>query len=306
MNKIVVLSGGDSPEREISLISARNIASRLTKDGYDVESIDTSEYQHIEDFIAILKDLNPDIIFNGLHGGVGENGKIQAILEMTGFKFTGSPSNACMITMDKHLTKLIAKDCGLPIAKDILLQKGDTIEDVEIEEIGCPLIVKPNSAGSSVGISLVNSKNDISQAITEAFKYDDNVLIEQFIPGRELTVTIIGGEAKPVVEIKPKQGWYDYKNKYTSGNTEYIAPAELEEQEVEVIQSYAEKLFKRCYCKGYARIDFRYDGNKFYLLEVNTLPGMTELSLTPMSVKADGIDFKDLLKTIIDFGLKGE
>ncbi len=306
MHRIVVLSGGNSPEREISLISAKNIAEQLSSDGYYVTVIDPADYQLISNLIDAIQVINPDIVFNGLHGGAGEDGRIQAILEMSGIKFTGSPAKACVLTMDKYITKLIAKECDIPIAEDIYLQRGDAFEEDRLNKIGFPLIVKPNNAGSSVGISLVKSKDTLDDAITDAFQYDDNVLIEQFIPGRELTVTIIGGEAKPVVEIKPKQGWYDYKNKYTSGKTEYIAPAELEAEEITKVQSYAVKLFKRCECKGYARIDFRYDGDKFYLLEVNTLPGMTELSLTPMSAKAAGICFKELLKTIIDFGMKGE
>ncbi|MBN2829893.1 MAG: D-alanine--D-alanine ligase, partial [Candidatus Cloacimonetes bacterium] len=281
MHKIVVLLGGNSPEREISLITGRNIAKQLTDNGYETVAIDPADYKNTNQLIDEIEKNSPDIIFNGLHGGDGENGKLQALFEMNGLKFTGSGSEACMFTMNKYVSKLIAADCEVPVPAHIYLHKGEKLSESELKKIGWPLIVKPNNAGSSVGISLVDSLEMLKPAMSDAFKYDDSILIEQYIPGRELTVTIIDNIARPVVEIKPKQGWYDYKNKYTSGNTEYIAPAELTEKEVALIQDYALRIFKRTGCKAYGRVDFRYDGDKFYFLEVNTLPGMTELSLTP-------------------------
>jgi D-alanine-D-alanine ligase len=205
-----------------------------------------------------------------------------------------------MLTMNKYISKLIAADCNVSTPAHVYLHKGDKPSEDAMKALGWPVVVKPNNAGSSVGISLVESLDKLNEAIREAFNYDDNILIEQFIPGRELTVTVIADIARPVVEIKPKHGWYDYKNKYTSGNTQYIAPAELHAEEVALVQDYALRIFKRTGCRAYGRVDFRYDGDKFYFLEVNTLPGMTELSLTPMSAKADGMSFIQLLEAIME------
>ena len=303
MNKIVVLSGGSSPEREVSLVTAKNIERQLLESGFDVQLIDPSDYKTIPELINKIDEIKPDLLFNGLHGGDGENGKLQALFELVGYKFTGSGSEACVLAMNKYVSKLIAQDCGVPIPSHIYLHKGDKVDNIQTKSIGLPLIVKPNNAGSSVGITIVKSYEELQNAIDEAYKFDDNILIEQFIPGRELTVTIIDEIPRSVVEIKPKSGWYDFQNKYTSGNTQYIAPAELSEEERKIIQAYALRIYKRTECKAYARIDFRYDGDKFYFLEVNTLPGMTELSLTPMSAKADGINFKQLLEVIITASL---
>jgi D-alanine-D-alanine ligase len=303
MNKIVVLSGGSSPEREVSLVTAKNIERQLLESGFDVQLIDPSDYKTIPELINKIDEIKPDLLFNGLHGGDGENGKLQALFELVGYKFTGSGSEACVLAMNKYVSKLIAQDCGVPIPSHIYLHKGDKVDNIQTKSIGLPLIVKPNNAGSSVGITIVKSYEELQNAIDEAYKFDDSILIEQFIPGRELTVTILDELPRSVVEIKPKSGWYDFQNKYTSGNTQYIAPAELSEEERKIIQAYALRIYKQTDCKAYARIDFRYDGDKFYFLEVNTLPGMTELSLTPMSAKADGINFKQLLEVIITASL---
>ena len=303
MNKIVVLSGGSSPEREVSLVTAKNIERQLLESGFDVQLIDPSDYKTIPELINKIDEIKPDLLFNGLHGGDGENGKLQALFELVGYKFTGSGSEACVLAMNKYVSKLIAQDCGVPIPSHKYLHKGDKVDNIQTKSIGLPLIVKPNNAGSSVGITIVKSYEELQNAIDEAYKFDDSILIEQFIPGRELTVTIIDEIPRSVVEIKPKSGWYDFQNKYTSGNTQYIAPAELSEEERKIIQAYALRIYKQTDCKAYARIDFRYDGDKFYFLEVNTLPGMTELSLTPMSAKADGINFKQLLEVIITASL---
>ena len=167
-------------------------------------------------------------------------------------------------------------------------------------QFSLPYIVKPNNGGSSVGITVVKELSHLEDALNSALVYDDRVLIEQFIPGKELTVTILGQQTYPVVEIRPIDGWYDYKNKYTKGNTEYICPAEISEYYSSKVQEMAYNFFERIAGKAYGRIDFRFDGEEFYFLEANTLPGMTSLSLTPMAVKSKGIDFKTLLQRIID------
>ncbi len=266
MEKIVVLKGGTSPEREVSLVSGAEIASALRNMGYSVIEIDPADYPKLSDLLTAIQNEQPLLVFNGLHGGSGENGELQAALSLAGIKFTGSGFKASCFSMDKYISKLIALAEGIPVPKYILMRE-DLLEDYQDVEdysgfsnqLGLPIIVKPNDAGSSVGISRVECLEDLKPAVQKALQYSHSVLLEEYIPGRELTVTIIDSEAYPVVEIKPLEGWYD----------------------------------------GYARIDFRYDGFKPYFLEVNTLPGMTSLSLTPMAAKAAGMSFQELLQKII-------
>lgn len=298
MKKIIILSGGLSPEREVSIVSAQAVKQSLLELGYECQLYDPKEFSSISEMILDIKRQDLHIVFNALHGGDGENGNIQALLEMENIPFTGSGSLASKLAMDKYVSKLIAQDLAIPTAESILVTKGEDYS-ARIKDISYPVIVKPNSGGSSVGISKVLSVDEVEGAVEEAFQFDNKVLIEDFIAGKELTVTVLGGEAFPVVEIRPIDGWYDYKNKYTSGKTEYICPAELSIAQVDIISNYAVEYYKRLDCKAYARVDFRFDGETFFFLEVNTLPGMTSLSLTPMSAKQAGLNFNSLLKSII-------
>jgi len=307
MEKIVVLKGGISPEREVSLVSGAEIASALKNMGYSVIEIDPANYSRVSDLLSAIQYEQPLLVFNGLHGGSGENGELQAALSLAGIKVTGSGFKASCISMDKYISKLIAIAEGIPVPKYILMRE-DLLEDYQETEdysgfsnqLGLPIIVKPNDAGSSVGISRVECLEDLKPAVQKALQYSQSVLLEEYIPGRELTVTIIDAEAYPVVEIKPLEGWYDYTNKYTHGKTKYEAPAQIDDTVAKLLQLYALRLWKAFGLSGYARIDFRYDDLKPYFLEVNTLPGMTSLSLTPMAAKAAGLSFQDLLKKIIE------
>jgi len=306
MEKIVVLKGGTSPEREVSLVSGAEIASALRNMGYSVIEIDPADYPKLSDLLTAIQNEQPLLVFNGLHGGSGENGELQAALSLAGIKFTGSGFKASCFSMDKYISKLIALAEGIPVPKYILMRE-DLLEDYQDVEdysgfsnqLGLPIIVKPNDAGSSVGISRVECLEDLKPAVQKALQYSHSVLLEEYIPGRELTVTIIDSEAYPVVEIKPLEGWYDYTNKYTHGKTKYEAPAQIDDTVAKLLQLYALRLWKAFGLSGYARIDFRYDGLKPYFLEVNTLPGMTSLSLTPMAAKAAGMSFQELLQKII-------
>ncbi|MFA7056076.1 MAG: D-alanine--D-alanine ligase [Candidatus Cloacimonadales bacterium] len=299
MKKIVIINGGNSSERDVSLVSATEVYNALTSLGYDCLKIDPSDFDNVEDFLQQLRDEKPYIVFNALHGGDGENGNIQALLEMAEIPFTGSGSLTSKLAMDKYVSKLIAQDLNIPTPKFFLFIKGMRLAEINIQ-FSLPYIVKPNNGGSSVGITVVKELSHLEDALNSALVYDDRVLIEQFIPGKELTVTILGQQTYPVVEIRPIDGWYDYKNKYTKGNTEYICPAEISEYYSSKVQEMAYNFFERIAGKAYGRIDFRFDGEEFYFLEANTLPGMTSLSLTPMAVKSKGIDFKTLLQRIID------
>lgn len=299
MKKIVIINGGSSSERDVSLVSATEVYNALTSLNYDCLKIDPSDFDNVEDFLQQLRDEKPYIVFNALHGGDGENGNIQALLEMAEIPFTGSGSLTSKLAMDKYVSKLIAQDLNIPTPKFFLFVKGMRLAEINIQ-FPLPYIVKPNNGGSSVGITVVKELSHLEDALNSALVYDDRVLIEQFIPGKELTVTILGQRTYPVVEIRPIDGWYDYKNKYTKGNTEYICPAEITDFSSSKVQEMAYNFFERIAGKAYGRIDFRFDGEEFYFLEANTLPGMTSLSLTPMAVKSKGIDFKTLLQRIID------
>lgn len=299
MKKIVIISGGNSSEREISLISAAEVNKTLSSLNFDCVEIDPIAFHNVEDFLQRIRDEKPYIVFNALHGGDGENGNIQALLEMAKIPFTGSGSLTSKLAMDKYISKLIALDLNIPTPQFILFIKGMKLQNIK-PQFPLPYIVKPNNGGSSVGISIVKELSQLAAALDSALIYDDKVLIEEFIPGKELTVTILGEEAYPVVEIKPIDGWYDYENKYTQGKTEYICPAEISEQDSSKVQEMAYSFFKRISGKAYGRVDFRFDGDEFYFLEANTLPGMTSLSLTPMAVKSKGVQFETLLQRIIE------
>ncbi len=310
--KIVVLSGGTSEEKDVSKISANEISTALNSIGFEAIEIDPEEFYSPEYsvspnlfLIEEIKKQKPLVVFNGLHGGCGENGMLQALLEMENIPFTGSGHKSCAIAMDKELSNLIAEKAKLVIPRTIVLNVSSDYDLKQIiDKLGLPLVVKPVSSGSSFGISIVRKEEDLPDALSYAFEYDNRIMLQEFIEGKELTVTILDDIPLPVVEIQPFDGWYDYKNKYTKGKTKYIVPAEIDDRESHIVQEQAFRVFKMMQCSGYARVDFRYDGINFYFLEVNTLPGMTPLSLTPMAAQNVGLTFPDLLLNIIDSSLR--
>lgn len=307
MKKIVVLRGGESNEREISLISGSEIIKALNGLGYQAIEVDPADYPKLTELLQAIKEQKPEMVFNALHGGSGENGMLAAALELAGIPFTGSRYKSSCLAMDKYVSKLIVGAEGIPCPRHILL-RGNLLEDYNDpcdyqafgEKLGLPMIVKPNVSGSSVGISIVHELEELKNSVNEAFKHCESVLLEEYIPGRELTVSILDGKALPVVEIRPKQGWYDFTNKYTKGQTQYLAPAPIAESTAQLTQLYAMRAFQALSCSVYGRVDFRLQGDTPYFLEVNTLPGMTALSLTPMAAKAIGLSFADLLQHIIN------
>jgi D-alanine-D-alanine ligase len=310
MSKIAVLLGGTSPERQVSLVSGMEIAKQLRLNGHEVTEIDPADFSYGHELISAIHQTNPDLVFIGLHGGDGENGVLQAMLGSSGLRFTGSGFKASTVAMDKLLSKYIAAQAQVPYPDYYVLEKADFNRGLcgnydeyskgfASADSGPEIVVKPADAGSSVGVHIVKDEANWEAALEDAFRFSGRVLAEQYIEGRELTVTILDGVALPVVEIKPHNGFYDYPNKYTAGNTTYIAPAELNDSVAKKVQDFAVKIWQAMNCSGYARIDFRYNGRQFYFLEVNTLPGMTPLSLTPMAAKAVGISFGELLERII-------
>ncbi len=303
--RVLLLRGGISNEREVSIDTSKAIERALIKLGQVVQILDPYDYQknHKVDYFKLInkiETLNPDVIFIGLHGGEGENGGLQKLFEYLNIPFTGSSSFSSAIAMNKKISKLLVKNDGFLVPEFLCLSKDSEIGlDKIITKFNFPIVVKPVDSGSSVGLSIIYNDDEIENAIELAFQHSNEIMFEEYIAGREITVAILEGKALPVVEVKPKQGWYDYKHKYTKGETIYEVPANLSEQETRTVQSIAEQIFKLLKCSGYARIDFRYNGNDFYFLELNTLPGMTELSLVPMSAKAAGISFEELINRIL-------
>ncbi len=322
--KIAVLLGGDSPERDVSLDSGKNISEALRRNGHEVLEIDTglSTKQLISDLkpgketihsienisglysnILLLKQLNPDLVFNGLHGGEGENGTIQTLLETLEIKYTGSRSEACMLAMDKEISKMLMQQAGLPTAKSIAVRSLN--DQIDLSELNFPVIVKPADGGSSLGHTILENDNDIATAINFSFKYGKKVLIEEFVSGREIAAGVLDGNALPLVHIKPTHGIYDYECKYTPGMSSYEVPAKLDKKTTRQIQVYASKMYNLLGCRGYARIDFLVGENgQMCILEANTLPGMTETSLFPKAAKEAGYSFEELIEKIVQEAIK--
>ena len=332
--KITVLMGGESAERNVSLASGIRIVLALRSRGHDVTAFDPSrgaiseeEQQKLASstvgteppsldalakttggsFLPALETLpeisSADVIFLALHGGMGEDGTLQALLDMAHVKYTGSGHLSSALAMDKDLSKKLFRSAGVQTAD--WLMAPVTVEQVE-KTLGFPVVVKPSKQGSTVGLTVVKQPDQLEAAVTEAWRYDDEVMIEQFIPGRELTVGILGDRALPAGEIKPVHEIYDYECKYTAGMAVEEFPAKLTEKQSALIQQQAVAAFRALKLRGYARIDFRLtssdDGegvNGFYCLEANTLPGMTELSLIPQGAAAAGISFPELCEEIV-------
>jgi D-alanine-D-alanine ligase len=330
--RITVLMGGTSSERDVSLASGLRIAEALRTRGHDVRAVDTAKGGLSQDdeqrMIAggVVKTLPPtpqelarmnaesvaemaarlpkrgecDVAFLALHGGRGEDGTIQALLDLAGVPYTGSGHLASALAMDKDLAKHLMRAHGVTTA-DWVMASGAMVPDAaEIERaLGLPLIVKPSKQGSTVGLSIVKSRAELAPAIAEAFKHDDEVMLEQFIAGRELTVSILGGEALPAGEIIAKKEIYDYECKYTPGMAIETFPAALTEAEASTVQEQARRTFAALKLKGCARVDFRMTADgQFYCLEANTLPGMTATSLVPQAAAAAGISFPELCERI--------
>ena len=329
--RIAVLMGGTSSERDVSLASGIRITEALRECGHDVVAVDTvsgvltpgDEQRLLAG--GVVKTVPPDtkalirmnaamqgtlrslpqadVLFLALHGGQGEDGTLQALLDLTGVPYTGSGHLASALAMDKDLSKHLFRAAGVPTA-DWLMAPA-TIGQVQAT-LGFPVIVKPSKQGSTVGLSVVKRPEELQPAIDAAFEHDDEVMIEQFIAGRELTVGVLGGETLPVGEIIAKHEIYDYECKYTPGMAVEEFPAKLSAEETATVQRFAQLAFDALKLRGYARIDFRMatDGT-FYCLEANTLPGMTQTSLIPQAAAAAGMTFPELCDRIVQLALEG-
>jgi D-alanine-D-alanine ligase len=301
--KIALLSGGISGERKISLKTGEKIFEALNKNRYEIFRYDPKT--DLKKFFngALAKKF--DLVFPALHGPFGEDGRLQGMLDLIGMPYVFSGTLASALAMDKEKAKIIAEKIGLDTADYVILEKNEKFNlNNIIKKLSLPIFIKPIELGSSVGMSKAETKKDLEKGIKNAFKFGHKIILEKFIKGRELTVAVFGypPEALPVIEITPKiSKWFDYKAKYKKGGTDEICPAKIPAGAKNKVQNSAIKIFKAIGCKDLARADFIWSAkdNKFYFLEINTIPGMTTTSLAPLAAKAAGMEFGEFLDKLI-------
>jgi D-alanine-D-alanine ligase len=296
--RVGVIMGGISAEREVSLNTGNEIVKNLDANKYDIYPIVLNNKM---DLLEKVKGI--DIAFLALHGNFGEDGTVQSILEALNVPYTGCGVLSSAICMDKDITKRIIREAGIKTAEWMLVSKVEEIDYDQIKKMGYPVVVKPNSGGSSVATAIINDKEDIEGAVKMALKYDKEVMIEEFIKGDEITCSILDGKMMPVLVIKPKSSFFDYTSKYSDdGADEYVV--ELEPMLQKQVEQMALTTYKLLKCSVYARVDMIVRNGIPYVLETNTLPGMTRNSLIPKSARAVNINFTQLLDIIINCSLK--
>ena len=293
-NLIVVLMGGLSGERKISLLTGKACSKALKKKGYKVVDLDAKGY-----FVDELKQLKPKIVFNALHGKYGEDGFVQSILESLKIPYTHSGVLSSSLAMDKELSRLIFIKNNLKVPKYFLLQKdhqGNSNKKFNNKKIKFPIVIKPINEGSSLGVSICKNKKQFTNKYKKLMENYDRILVEEYIPGREIQVAVMGEKALGAIELVPRRQFYDYTAKYSNtARTRHIMPAPLSPKKYKEILGLAKKAHKLLGCRGITRSDFRFFKNKFYLLETNTQPGLTKLSLVPEIAQYCGIKFEDLV-----------
>ena len=297
--KIAVLLGGTSAEREVSLNSGNAVLVALRKQGYDAHPIDPKTFP-----VATLKEQGFDRVFNILHGRGGEDGTMQGLLEQIGLPYTGCGVMASALTMDKMRTKMLWKAFGLPVAEMEIVTTENRINlnpMAVVKKLGLPLMVKPSLEGSSVGLTKVKTVEELESAVDFALKFDRTVLIEEWLAGDEFTVPVLDGEVLPSIKIVPEGEFYDYDAKYISDNTQYFCPAGLTEEREQELRRLVKQAYDVVGCRGWSRIDVMADvEGKFRLVEVNTNPGMTSHSLFPKSAATVGYSFEQLVEKILE------
>lgn len=299
---VAVVMGGPSAEREVSLNTGAAIANALREYGYtNVVEIDLDP----RNFGKQLAESKAEVVFNAVHGLYGEDGRLQTLLEIREMPYTGSGMIASVSCMDKVITKRMLRDAGISTPACLIVNKKESgIKEKIMQRFSLPVVIKPASQGSSIGVEIVKEENQLDEALANAFKYSRDILVEKFIGGKELTVSMMqkDGEvvALPVIHIAPHSGMYDYHSKYTKGATEYICPADLDEETTKKVQEISKQAYEVLGCSGVARADVMLDeeGNG-YVLEINTVPGMTATSLVPKAAAAAGISFPELCNIIL-------
>lgn len=339
--KIVVLAGGISTERDVSIVSGTQVCRALRSRGHQAILVDVfcgleeaqadtafADEYNLDQAVAYIKSFNDkletmkgrreffgpkvlklcraaDTVFMALHGENGENGKIQAAFDLLGICYTGSGYLGSALAMDKELAKQIFRECHVPTPAGIVLRKNEERRAAAENGVGLPCVVKPSCGGSSVGVSIAHTEEEYQQALAEGFRYENVLIVERYIKGREFSVGVVDGVVYPVIEIAPIQGFYDYKNKYQAGSTIETCPAELSEELTLRMQDYALQAYQALRLESYGRIDVMMDEeNNMYCLEANTLPGMTPTSLLPQEAAALGMDFADLCEKLIQVSLR--
>jgi D-alanine-D-alanine ligase len=299
--RIAVLMGGQSAEREVSLRTGGAVLKALEAEGYKVIGIDPDR-----DLPAKLRAEAIDLVFIALHGRYGEDGTVQGLLEMMQIPYTGSGVLASSLAVDKVMTKQLLLYHELPTPGFVAFEEGEDRLGLLERCRHFPLVVKPAREGSTIGISIVHDGPALLQGLDEALKHDRKVLIEDYIRGAEVTVSVVNGEPLPIIQIVPKSGFYDYQAKYTSGQTEYILPAPLENVLYGRLQDVSVAACRLLGCRGAARVDFMVREREFYCLEVNTIPGMTATSLLPKAAAHAGISFNELVQRILEDAALGK
>lgn len=303
--RVAVLMGGRSEEREISLLSGEQVYNALQERDYDAVKV-----QMDEEIIENLKRIKPDVVFIALHGRFGEDGTIQGLLEVFGFPYTGSGVMASSIAMNKVMTKQVIRAANISTPPFFVLNNNSDQENkhkIFLKEIGLPVVVKPSCEGSTIGISIVRDEQEIASAIELAFSFSGEIIIEKFVKGKEITVGILGNKpvALPTLEIVIETDSYDYETKYTDGLSKHIIPARITKEQQEQAKAAALAAHNAVGCEGYSRVDFIVDNKGIpQMLEINTLPGMTKLSLYPDAARAAGFEFPDLVSEIVELALK--
>ena len=295
--RIGVLAGGTSAEREVSLKSGGAIHKALIGLGYDAVFIDASE-----NLCEEIKRQKVEIAFIALHGGHGENGAIQGLLEVMGIPYTGSGVMASAVAMDKEASKKIFLHHGIPVAPFVILKKDSLNSQLLTlnSQFPMPWVVKPVAEGSSIGVSIVKKDTELDDALKDAFKYGEKIIVEKYVKGKEIQIGILGQQALGGVEVRPSKEFYSYEAKYTAGLTQYILPPEVDDAVYEMLKDTALKAHNALGCRGATRVDFILSGsNEPYILEVNTIPGMTETSLLPKIAGLAGMDFPRLIEEIL-------
>jgi D-alanine-D-alanine ligase len=298
---VVVLMGGWSSEREVSLTSGRGVAEALRQRGWS----NVTELDMDRDVAARLGELKPDVVFNALHGTPGEDGTVQGMMDLMALKYTHSGLEASVIAIDKELTKMVLVPHGVRMPDGKIVESDSLYRQDPLER---PFVLKPVNEGSSVGVAIVTSDgnygNPIGRDVEGPWRHFDHLLAEPFIKGRELTVAVLGDQALAVTELKPKAGFYDYDAKYTDGLTVHVCPADIPDAIACSMMDMAAKAHRLLGCRGASRSDFRWDDEQgeagIYLLEVNTQPGMTPLSLVPEQAKLKGVSYGELVERLIE------
>jgi D-alanine-D-alanine ligase len=305
---VALISGGISSEREVSLKSGDQVFTALDKNKYRVLRYDPqTDLNRLVSDAALI-----DVALIILHGRYGEDGTVQGLLELLGIPYQGTGVMGSAIAMNKIVSKQLYEKSGIPTPSYIAISRENAPEpEALIDRIGLPMVVKPVKGGSSIGMGIVRKSENVEQAVHEAFQYDDTLLVETFIHGTEITVGVIGNlelKALPVIEIIPNSQYdfFNYQAKYLPGASKEICPARIDDGLTEKAQSYAKMAHRALYCEGYSRTDMMLHGRDIYVLETNTIPGMTETSLLPLAAKTAGISFPELLDTLIELGIESK